>query len=158
MNSFRDPVDHSLASKGLRFANFIIDYIFLLVLMFMFGVVLAILNMTSLLEVFDKPFIGNIVGIFIYFVFMLVQEAAFKGRSLGKLITGTQVVMEDGSEPTMNEYFVRSISRCVPFEAFSFFGTTGWHDSWSNTRVVIKKEFEENQLKFNSIEQIGSNS
>src|SRR5690606_23973431 len=158
MNSFRDPVDHSLASKGLRFVNFIIAYIFLLVLMFMLGVVLAALNMTSLLEVFDKPFIGNIVGIFIYFVFMMVQEAIFKGRSLGKFVTGTQVVMEDGSEPTMNEYFVRSISRCVPFEAFSFFGTTGWHDSWSNTRVVIKKEFEDNQLKFNSIEQIGSNS
>lgn len=158
MNSFRDPVDHSLASKGLRFVNFIIDYIFLLVLMFMLGVVLAALNMTSLLEVFDKPFIGNIVGIFIYFVFMMVQEAIFKGRSLGKFVTGTQVVMEDGSEPTMNEFFVRSISRCVPFEAFSFFGTTGWHDSWSNTRVVIKKEFEDNQLKFKSIDQIGSNS
>ncbi|CAN0592803.1 unnamed protein product, partial [Laminaria digitata] len=32
----------------------------------------------------------------------------------------------------------RTAARFVPFEAFSFLGgdATGWHDRWSNTRVV----------------------
>ena len=159
MSSYLDPVEHSLASKGVRFANFIIDFILLLVLMFILGALLVVLGMESTLAIFDVPFVGNLVGILIYFVYIFAQEAAFKGRSVGKFITGTQAVMlEDGNPPTLNAVFVRSISRCVPFEAFSFFGTTGWHDAWSKTRVVNKKEFEQNRHKFNAIDQIGTNS
>jgi len=158
MSNFLDPVEHSLASKGIRFANFIIDYIILLVFMFILGASLVLFGMESSLAVLDVPIVGNLIGILIYFTFIFVQEAAFKGRSIGKFITGTQAVMLDGSEPTLNAIFIRSISRCVPFEAFSFFGTTGWHDAWSKTRVVNKKEFELNKQKFNSIDQIGEQS
>lgn len=158
MSNFLDPVEHSLATKGIRFANFIIDYILLLFVMFMLGALLFVVGMESSLAIFDVPFVGNLVGILIYFIYIFVQEASFKGRSLGKFITGTQAVMLDGSEPTLNAIFIRSISRCVPFEVFSFFGTTGWHDAWSNTRVVMKKEFEQNKQKFNAIDQIGVNS
>lgn len=28
------------------------------------------------------------------------------------------------------------MARMVPFEAFSFLGERGWHDSWSGTQVV----------------------
>lgn len=158
MSNFLDPVEHSLASKGIRFANFIIDYIVLLVIMVMIVALFMVFGMESALAVLDIPIVGNLIGILIYFTFIFVQEAAFKGRSIGKFITGTQAVMLDGSEATLNAIFIRSISRCVPFEVFSFFGTTGWHDAWSKTRVVNKKEFEQNMQKFSAIDQIGAQS
>lgn len=40
---------------------------------------------------------------------------------------------------------LRTISRYVPFEAFSCFGERGWHDTWSKTYVV--KRTERNELK-----------
>lgn len=56
----------------------------------------------------------------------------------GKLITGTRVVDSNGHKPTFFQIFVRSLTRFVPFEPLSFFGSSksGWHDRWSDTRVV----------------------
>jgi uncharacterized RDD family membrane protein YckC len=56
----------------------------------------------------------------------------------GKLITGTRVVTESGEVPTARQILIRTVVRFVPFEAFSFLGSsgTGWHDTWSGTRVV----------------------
>ena len=67
-----------------------------------------------------------------------VFEATTKGRTLGKFITGTQAVREDGSNITWKDAFIRSLCRLVPFEPFSTFGVLPWHDSWSKT-IVIKK-------------------
>jgi uncharacterized RDD family membrane protein YckC len=58
-------------------------------------------------------------------------------RTPGKWIIGTRVVNVDGRAPTFQQIVVRSFSRVVPLEAFSFLGGgRGWHDSWSKTRVV----------------------
>lgn len=66
------------------------------------------------------------------------MEAAFR-RTLGKFLTGTMVVTEDGRRPKLEHILVRSLVRLIPFEAFSFFGQRqpiGWHDRWSKTLVV----------------------
>ena len=63
----------------------------------------------------------------------------FYGRTLGKLVTGTQVVGADGSRATWGQIIGRTFARFIPFEPFSFFGRpppAGWHDSLSGTRVV----------------------
>jgi uncharacterized RDD family membrane protein YckC len=78
-----------------------------------------------------------------------------KGRSLGKYITGTKVVMTDGNEPTLSDYFMRNIIRLVPFDALSFFGENGWHDSWSDTRVINIKNYEAERQAKNEIDAIG---
>lgn len=69
-------------------------------------------------------------------------DLIFKGSSLGKLITGTRAVREDGSPITASEAFGRGFSRIVPFEAFSALGnnTWPWHDQWSHTYVVDIKD------------------
>ena len=66
------------------------------------------------------------------------------GRSLGKFITKTKVVIYDGSKPTFNEILVRSLCRLIPLEHFSFLGEdgNGWHDSISKTYVVDIAKFE----------------
>jgi uncharacterized RDD family membrane protein YckC len=91
-----------------------------------------------------------------YFLYALLMEYFTKGRTIGKYITGTRAISTDGTEPTFYDYFIRNISRLVPFDAFSFLGGgNGWHDNWSDTRVVnVKKYKAETQMK-SEIENIG---
>lgn len=155
MNTFLDPVEFSLASKGIRFANYLIDFVVLLAFVIIIFIFFEVIG-ASILDLSDiNPFLDRILSALLYFLIMSFQEFFFKGRSVGKFITGTIAVTEDGKEMTLNTVLLRNISRIIPFEPLSFFGTLGWHDSISKTRVVNKKEFEQNSAKFNSIDQIG---
>ncbi len=68
-----------------------------------------------------------------YFVFESIFQA-----TPGKFLTGTRVVTEDGGKPTVKQIFKRTVTRIVPFEAFSIFGQL-WHDTWSETYLVNEK-------------------
>jgi uncharacterized RDD family membrane protein YckC len=50
------------------------------------------------------------------------MELAFKGRTIGKLITGTKAVNEDGTEMSPKTIVIRSLIRMIPFELFSALG------------------------------------
>jgi uncharacterized RDD family membrane protein YckC len=67
-----------------------------------------------------------------------VTTETLTGRTVGKLLTGTKVVGEDGKPPELGLVVVRTLIRFVPFDALSFLGgnRAGWHDRWSGTRVV----------------------
>ena len=60
------------------------------------------------------------------------------GKTIGKMVTGTIVVLEDGSKPTTDKIVARSFLRLIPFNAFSFLflNGVGWHDTISGTGVV----------------------
>jgi uncharacterized RDD family membrane protein YckC len=58
------------------------------------------------------------------------------GADAGKLLFGTFVVSASGAKPAFGQIVKRTLCRYIPFEPFSFFGETGWHDSISKTRVV----------------------
>jgi uncharacterized RDD family membrane protein YckC len=66
----------------------------------------------------------------------------FRGKSIGKLITGTKAVNEDGSDISFGKAFARGFSRAVPFDAFSALGDPSypWHDKWTNTYVIDEKQ------------------
>ena len=66
----------------------------------------------------------------------MLFEKLFKGYTVGKLITGTRAIREDGKELTFKNAILRSLSRMVPFEPFSAFGGSPWHDRWTKTRVI----------------------
>ena len=72
---------------------------------------------------------------------MFAQETLFKGKSFGKLITGTRAVNLDGSLITVRTAMLRALSRAVPFDVFSALGTTcnPWHDKWTDTMVMDEK-------------------
>ena len=76
------------------------------------------------------------ISIFTYLIYYTFCEKVFKGHTLGKLITGTRAIRIDGGELTFKDAILRSLSRMVPFEAFSAFGGNPWHDSWTNTMVI----------------------
>lgn len=48
------------------------------------------------------------------------------------------VVREDGGKPSLGQVLGRTACRLIPFEAFSFLGSSGvgMHDSIPDTRVV----------------------
>ncbi len=149
------------ASKENRFVNSIIDVIAYYALSFIVGLLLGVLAAIG----FDGPLnyvitmgtIGNLVfGIVILLLYFTIFEGLTQ-RTLGKYVTKTMVVMQDGSKPSMQDAFLRSLCRNIPFEAFSFLGDEGrgWHDSISNTYVVSVKRFNAKRDSANSLEQIG---
>ncbi len=79
---------------------------------------------------------GYLLSFLNYLLYYTLCEKLFKGYTLGKLITGTRAIRQDGNELTFKDAILRSLSRLVPFEVFSGFNTLTWHDSWTNTMVV----------------------
>ncbi len=132
------------ANRNLRFVNFLLDrfafYLFLKGFYFM-----RLNYMPSFVYRTDRitaNIINVLIGLIFYAIFMGLTEALFRGKTLGKLITGTRVVNPDGTSISTRTAVVRGLIRIVPFEPFSAFGGPWphpWHDKWTNTYVVKEK-------------------
>ena len=134
--------NHLTVDRGLRFANYLIDLLFLLALNFGFGMLLGIILMLTSPETLEgmdteNPLLDYLFSFIISLLYYTLIEG-LTGRSIGKLITRTKVVMEDGSKLTFDAAVIRSLCRHIPFEAFSFLAddARGWHDTLSKTRVI----------------------
>ena len=150
------------ASNFKRFLTFVIDQVavivFYLLLGFLLGVILAILdeinrisNPNAIFLIVEKipDLVYWILSFFIYYVF---SEALFT-RTLGKFITGTAVRTEDDGKPSFSRILLRTLCRFIPWDPLSFIAishlTSVWilgerayllgislHDSLSKTKVV----------------------
>lgn len=135
------PFEH--ATTGQRFVNFLIDSIVVYALFFgvifilaMFSPTFANMLINSDNDTGSKLMVQLVAVIVMVLAYVLI-EGLFKGKSLGKLITKTRAVQEDGHNLiTWKQVFLRSISRVVPFETLSGFSGHPWHDKWSKTIVV----------------------
>lgn len=128
------------ATSGRRLGNYFLDavfYWFFLITFWAFVGVIGGATGGDLTPFIESAFIINMALLAGYYI---IFEGAV-GRTPGKLITGTKVVTEDGGTPTFGQVVGRTLSRFVPFEPFSFFGSEprGWHDRWSGTRVVLTR-------------------
>jgi uncharacterized RDD family membrane protein YckC len=145
---FDSYVEYTRASTGSRLLNYVIDNLFMRFVLtyatgYAVGYLLAILSPAfSSRLVYEEEsgflyiFLGLIIVYFNYIVYYTFCEFAFKGRTLGKLISGTKAIKHDGKALTFNDAMFRSLSRLVPFEAFSALWGEPWHDSWTKTVVV----------------------
>jgi len=99
----------------------------------------------------------NILGAVIMSAYYIITELTMQ-RTLGKYITGTMVVMEDGSKPQARAIVIRTLCRFLPFEVFSFFRSypRGWHDNSSGTYVVKAKKYKEAIQLQNAFSEIGA--
>ncbi len=83
----------------------------------------------------------TLVGWVVALIYYTLLEAT-TGKTLGKMVMGTKVLSNDGSNATFGQCLGRSACRFIPFEAFSFLiGTNsrfpvGWHDRFAGTVVV----------------------
>lgn len=138
-------------TPGKRFLHYLVDLAMLYAVQMGFGLVIGLTvgdifaGMTEL----ESRFFGYLIAIPSY-GYYFVMEALFQ-QSLGKMLTQSVVVDEYGNKPTAYQVFIRTISRLVPFEAFSCLGSPsyGWHDKWAKTYVVTKSDLAEMKRRLN---------
>ena len=158
-------VQNNKATRGVRFANYLIDAVVFYVLIFFLGLFLGILyaigikaplQLISYIE--GNRAFNYLFSSILYVIYIFSIEYLKKGRSIGKFITKTRVVSIDGTMPTQKDFLIRNISRLVPFEAFSFLiGNDGWHDSWSDTRVVNWEKYNIDNTLNKELDELGKN-
>lgn len=151
-----------ISSDRDRFFNCIVDFVFILILIFISTLFIVIVGNIFQLDVYNMwveviIFLG-MTGTYISFAifYYLVFESLF-GRTMGKIITGSIVVDENGLKPGFSIVCIRTLSRLIPFDALSFLSKSGriWHDSLSKTYVVEKKDLQKDMEFFYSLELIG---
>ncbi len=124
--------DYQLASNGQRFVNFIVDRITSYFLLFL------VIGLAG-----DGPNGGEYLILLAFLMIPLyyILLEGYSGKTLGKLISRTRAVNEDGSKLGYGTAFVRTICRIIPFEPFSILFSNGvcWHDSIPKTRVIQDK-------------------
>ncbi|MFV8341846.1 RDD family protein [Flavobacterium sp. XS2P39] len=152
--------DDLLASKSQRLLNFSIDLLIIYFIEITIGTTIIIIgdltnsygasNWVESLSLIESFFFGLIVLFFYYGI----TEMYFS-RTFAKYFTKTIVVKYDGSKPNMKSIVIRTVSRLIPFEPFSFLASDsrGWHDVLSVTYVVKKQEFIERNKLFNLSEE-----
>ena len=142
-----------LASIGQRFANFVLDMLFLSLFLSVFLSVMNFLGFEHMTQEFLRgikanpsnelgPYLkSSSICFFVSLLYYFPQEWV-SGRTLGKLLTGTQAINDDGRDLTLVRALLRSCFRWIPFEPFSFLFLTplgkprGWHDRFSKTLVI----------------------
>ena len=135
----KNEIDSSKVTTLTRFIHFFIDMIGFFLTAMILSVVFDLFVHTS-----DKStyalfgYLMMLISFFLYYVFM---EYKFQ-KTIGKFLTKTKVVMNDGRKPELNEIIIRTAFRLIPFDQISYlFTKNGFHDRLSNT-TVIKDEFE----------------
>ena len=130
------------ATKGKRFLNALIDGLFFMLIATGIGFAIGASGKVTAEEI-DSASSGltvNLISYLVWVAYYILMEHSM-GVSVGKLVTGTRVVAQDGGKPSLGQIVGRSFARLIPFEAFSFLGSGpgGWHDTLSKTRVVLKR-------------------
>ncbi|MDX1963023.1 MAG: RDD family protein [Pirellulales bacterium] len=121
------------AGQWPRLMNFIIDQFAILGLNFIVALLILFVGGEESLD--KTP--DALVGLPSFLSYYILMEATTQ-RTIGKFLTGTIVVNEQGGKPSLGQILGRSFARLIPFEAFSFLGTPtrGWHDKLPKTYVI----------------------
>ncbi|AZA90866.1 RDD family [Chryseobacterium nakagawai] len=160
MKRILNIVEYNKASLWIRLANNFIDVIIIYIINYLLSIICNFLYKITSIEFFYFYSNGSIlwsffIGNFNYCLYYFLMENYFDGKTVSKYITGTKVISTDGTKPTTQQITYRTLSRIVPFDGLSFLGINGWHDSWSDTRVInLKNYMSEIQAK-SEIDSLG---
>ena len=130
----KEKVDSNVIGSGIRFVNFLIDFIVWLVLAFIISFLVGLFVQPT-----DQGMI-SLIGYFLIFgtfiAYYAIMEIKFQ-KTLGKFVTKTKVVKMNGEKPTDRDIITRTFCRLIPFDRLSFlFVKNGIHDFLSKTKVV----------------------
>jgi uncharacterized RDD family membrane protein YckC len=132
------------ASKSRRFFNLLIDEFLLQIGIF---IIVSLLLRLIFGEAFPSSnfWVNYLISLTLIFLYYFLFELVLQ-KTPAKFITGTKVVMDDGSKPDAGVIAKRSLIRFVPFEPISLYTGkeiekkgTWWHDRWTKTRVIKSK-------------------
>ncbi len=146
-DELNDFIRYTPATTGQRFLNWLIDNLFMRFVMTeltgrLVGEFIVRYFPEFAYQIADEENVWSILllnylfGFFNYLLYYTISEKAFRGYTIGKLITGTRAIRTDGHELSFKDAILRSLSRMVPFEVFTGFADRPWHDSWTKTTVV----------------------
>jgi uncharacterized RDD family membrane protein YckC len=154
--------DYVIASIGQRFLNYLIDSIMQVILMIVLAIftfiISDLLGSKKAIEFVAKLDQNTIALYTVAFTIVLIYFNFFEilfSRTIGKFITQTIVVDENGEIPKSDTILIRSLCRLIPFDPLSvlLFQGRAWHDSISNTYVVDKKALDNEKKIFYSLQQ-----
>jgi uncharacterized RDD family membrane protein YckC len=131
-----------VATKGQRITNALLDG---LITFFVFSPYVEFALVRSGMGSYDffgmvhygKPVLFTIF-VACRIIYYIIFESLFAATP-AKMMTETRVINSDGHRPDFIHVLGRSLSRLIPFEGFSFLGSTGLHDQLSGTNVVSEK-------------------
>lgn len=130
----KEQVDSNVVGSGIRFVNFLVDFIVWLVLAFIISSIIGFFVQPS-----DQGMISLVGYLFIFGTFIAyyaMMEIKFQ-KTVGKFVTKTKVVNMNGDKPTDGDIITRTFCRLIPFDRLSFlFVRNGIHDFLSKTKVV----------------------
>jgi hypothetical protein len=160
MKGILNVVEYNKASLGVRLANNFLDLVVLYIVNYLFSTISNLLYEVTSIEFFYFYSNGNmlwqiLIGNFNYCLYYFLMENYLDGRTVAKYITGTKVISTDGTKPSTRQIIYRSLSRIVPFDGLSFLGENGWHDKWSETRVINLKNYQAEIQAKSEIEALG---
>jgi len=163
MRKYLIVVDRHKASTGTRFLNYFLDRIFIQFIFYTFFFAFTLFYTIVFGEVIYEEDLDNDTSVaisiiisyfFVYFSYFFFMEY-YLGKTVAKYITGTKVISIDGNPPTPLQIVGRIFYRMVPFNSLSFFGENGWHDKWSETRVINIKNYQAEIQAKREIEALG---
>lgn len=136
------PAPLQTATFLRRFLNYLIDVVACYAVGFILSVAIVLVAGQGALARLVEPNLlrAYALNVGLMLVYYILLEGMF-GVTVGKLITGTRVVDEQGRPPSWGQVVGRSFARLIPFDALSLFFSdsrrpTGWHDRLPKTLVV----------------------
>ena len=114
----------------------LIDSLIIYTLLFLVGLILALLG---ILTVENSSKFTEYGLFFIVFAGYYFTFESIVGKTPAKFITKTRVVDYDNNQPGKMTILGRTLCRFIPFDGLSFLGLSGFHDKFSNTKVIIDK-------------------
>jgi len=144
------PYTLEQAGSAKRLANYVIDRLAFLVIIFLSALFFLIVDADDANDFINYYAVGligfgSILGSAFHGLaqglFMGLIEGLTRGKSLGHLLTGTRTVNEDGTRISFKTAILRGLTRAVPFEVFSALGSVSypWHDRWTRTIVIDER-------------------
>ena len=154
--------DTILATQGQRILNLLLDFLFIYIIILSVATsIVLIADVGNAFSVSDwvETLSWNAIlgyGLLIVFMYYFLTEVYF-ARTLAKLVTRTIVVKNDGTKPSIQMIFIRTVCRFLPLEWLTFLGSIpwGWHDRFSGTYVVQKKKLAKSMHYFQHPEEFG---
>jgi uncharacterized RDD family membrane protein YckC len=144
--------EFSPASGWKRFANYMVDIVFIYYIIFNYLDVVrywSFLNRNGYRYSYRDSYgyIPVLVPLISLMFYYFILEGIFN-TTAGKCATNTVVVNSSGEVPSVGQRLGRTLCRLIPFEAFSFLGKNarGWHDTITDTYVVASTDkYEEKE-------------
>ena len=134
---------------SLRLIAYLVDVLIIfLVYMLLAWFVSGAVDLSQLLNRLLMVFILMPVGLVVFVPLYFLYTTSRWGGTLGKFITGIEVVDEGGKHISLKRAFFRNYVGYTVSSIFAYLGfiwvaidkeRRGWHDMIANTSVVVKK-------------------